>query len=108
MAGGDGHQSESIPDDKRPVERVSWEDVQAFIAKLNELEGEGMYRLPTEAEGEYAARAGGDEASEASPDNAWCVAAVGLLSGCNAGRQPAVVGQRMTAIRTLRCVWCAK
>ena len=42
-----------------PVERVSWEDAQIFIRKLNDLEGHGRYRLPTEAEWEYAARAGG-------------------------------------------------
>ena len=41
-----------------PVERVSWEDAQAFIRKLNEMEGENRYRLPSEAEWEYAARAG--------------------------------------------------
>ncbi len=39
-----------------PVENVSWEDVQEFIRQLNVKEGSGHYRLPTEAEWEYAAR----------------------------------------------------
>jgi formylglycine-generating enzyme required for sulfatase activity len=43
-----------------PVEQVSWEDAQEFIKKLNEKEhGRGyLYRLPTEAEWEYACRGG--------------------------------------------------
>ena len=40
-----------------PVENVSWEDIQTFIGKLNAKTGK-RYRLPTEAEWEYAARAG--------------------------------------------------
>ena len=40
---------------KLPVEQVSWDDCQEFIRKLNELTGSG-FRLPTEAEWEYAAR----------------------------------------------------
>lgn len=41
-----------------PVEQVSWDDAQRFIAKLNELNNGFAYRLPSEAEWEYAARAG--------------------------------------------------
>ncbi len=41
-----------------PVEMVSWEDAQEFIAKLNTLVPKGGFRLPTEAEWEYACRAG--------------------------------------------------
>jgi formylglycine-generating enzyme required for sulfatase activity len=40
-----------------PVESVSWEDAMAFIGKLNSQNSSYMYRLPTEAEWEYAARA---------------------------------------------------
>ena len=41
-----------------PVEEVSWNDVQDFTSRLNAQEGREVYRLPTEAEWEYAARAG--------------------------------------------------
>ena len=40
---------------QRPVEQVSWEDCQLFIARLNAITGKN-FRLPTEAEWEYAAR----------------------------------------------------
>lgn len=46
--------------DRHPVDNVSWNDAQAFIRKLNALEKTDVYRLPTEFEWEFAARAGHD------------------------------------------------
>jgi len=48
--------------DDCPIENVSWNDAQEFIKKLNKREGVNKYCLPTEAEWEYAARAGSDTA----------------------------------------------
>ena len=79
-------------DPQRPVEQVSWEDVQTFMQKLNAKEGGTLYKLPTEAEWEYAARAGtttaysfGDDAAQLG-EYAWYEK--------NAGKTTYPVGQR--------------
>jgi formylglycine-generating enzyme required for sulfatase activity len=48
-------------EDNCPVDNVSWNEVQDFIKKLNSKSGGNKYRLPTEAEWEYAARSGGKD-----------------------------------------------
>jgi formylglycine-generating enzyme required for sulfatase activity len=53
-----GNNPSNFKDDpKNPVEQISWDDAQEFCKKLNQLTGK-EYRLPTEAEWEYACRAG--------------------------------------------------
>lgn len=68
--------------DDCPVENVSWNDAQAFIKKLNALEDTDRYILPTEAQWEYAARAGSTTAFANGP-----ITETGL-----GRRDPALVG----------------
>ena len=58
MGGDPSEHQEPAHEKGLPVERVSWHDAQEFVARLNKQVGGGGFRLPTEAEWEYAARAG--------------------------------------------------
>jgi len=73
--------------ENRPVEEVSWDDVQDFIARLNERNDGPKYRLPTQAEWEYAARAGRSDSGLANvQQEGWCTE--------NAGGESHPVGQK--------------
>lgn len=74
-----------------PVTGVSWDNVQTFIKKLNTLSGKN-YRLPTEAEWEYAAR-GGKKSKKFEYAGSNDINAVAWTFG-NSGRKPHPVGQK--------------
>ena len=68
-----------------PVENITWKDAQAFIKRLNALDKNNVYRLPTEFEWEYAARAG------AQDDIAWKEIQASAVLG---GEMPGNVGTK--------------
>jgi formylglycine-generating enzyme required for sulfatase activity len=85
---GDNPSTHYNKGDDLPVESVSWNDVQEFISKLNAKEGSDTYRLPSEAEWEYACRAGstkkycfGDDSSKLG-EYAW------YIDNCDYGGHP--------------------
>lgn len=67
--------SDKVGEDSRnfPVENVSWEDAQEFISRLNARDGK-QYRLPTEAEWEYACKSGGKDQKYCGGNNLDAVA----------------------------------
>ena len=71
---------------QRPVDYVSWDECQTFITKLNQLTG-ASFRLPTEAEWEYAAR-GGNKSQGYIYAGANSVADVGWYYGNNPSKNP--------------------
>jgi len=75
----------------RPVEEVSWDDIQVFIRKLNSQTG-SHFRLPTEAEWEYAARAG-SSSKWSWGDSPGSAGSYAWYNG-NSGNQTHPVGQK--------------
>jgi formylglycine-generating enzyme required for sulfatase activity len=84
MGSRHGYKPSEVRCPDRAVENTSWNDVQEFLKKLNALDDGHQYRLPTEAEWEYAAWAG----SSADPKpgfqqewlNAWGLYEMGMWS----------------------------
>ncbi|MBW2345683.1 MAG: SUMF1/EgtB/PvdO family nonheme iron enzyme [Deltaproteobacteria bacterium] len=82
-----------------PVEKVSWNDCQEFIKRLNQKDGTDKYRLPTEAEWEYACRGGSTTAfTNGGITELKCgydpnLAAIGWYCG-NAGKKTHPVAQK--------------
>ena len=77
--------------DDCPMERVSWNDIQEFLRKLNAATGK-QYRLPTEAEWEYAAR-GGQNATSTKYVGSNIIGVVAWYGG-NSGDETHPVGQK--------------
>ena len=65
-----GNNPSRFKGDDLPVENVTWDDVQVFLQRLNAQTGKN-YRLPTEAEWEYAARGGQQSRQTHSSTLAW-------------------------------------
>ena len=75
---GNGFRDQFIDDPINPAIWISWSDAQSFMEVLNSKSGDSVYRLPTEAEWEYSARAGtttmwpfGDEYFVNLKEHAW-------------------------------------
>ena len=78
--------------DDLPVQNVSWDDVQQFLQRLNQKTGKN-YRLPTEAEWEYAARGGAAQTSQFRYSGSAELTDVGWFAG-NSESTPHAVGTK--------------
>jgi formylglycine-generating enzyme required for sulfatase activity len=89
-----GYNPSHFRGDNRPVEQASWTDCEEFCQKMRELAGKPV-RLPTEAEWEYACRAG-TTAGYWSGDGEAALTRVGWYGG-NSGQQTHPVGEKQAA-----------
>lgn len=76
--------------EKYPVDSIGWADAQAFIKKLNAMEKTKAYRLPTEAEWEYAAAAGTNDDLQGGKtgDIAWFMSNAAYVTHPVGTKQP--------------------
>ncbi len=74
--------------DRHPVDNVTWTDAQRFVQRLNALEKTTAYRLATEFEWEYAARAG------ATDDIPWSAIREQAIAGYNSYTSTHAVGEK--------------
>ena len=92
-----GSNPSNFKGDNLPVENVSWNNCQKFISKLNKLTGKS-FRLPTEAEWEYAARGGNKSrgylysGSNAIGDVAWYEGNSSFMTHAVGTKQPNELG----------------
>ena len=92
-----GNNPSSFEGDNRPVESVDWDDCQVFIRKLNDRTGM-HFRLPTEAEWEFAARGGRKSrgyryaGSDEVDDVAWYAGNSGMATHDVGGKMPNELG----------------